>query len=86
MATRTDLQEWVAAALGKLGGRGTVAEVAKEIWNSHEEELRASGNLLYTWQYDMRWAAMQLRKRGVIKAAVKSPSGVWELVTTIRTP
>lgn len=80
MATRSDLQGWVASALEKLGGRGTVAEVAKELWHSHEEELRISGNLLYTWQYDMRWAAMQLRKRGVMNAAANSPSGVWELV------
>jgi hypothetical protein len=85
MASRAELQEWVAAALRRLGGRGTVAEVAKEIWNNHEEELKASGNLLYTWQYDMRWAAMQLRKRGVMKAALSSPSGVWELAATKQT-
>jgi hypothetical protein len=86
MATRVDLQEWVSAALERLGGRGTVAEVARELWNSHEEELKGSGTLLYTWQYDMRWAAMQLRKRGVMNAAASSPNGIWELNTKPRNP
>jgi hypothetical protein len=86
MATRSDLQDWVATALERLGGRGSVADVARELWSSHEDELRASGNLLYTWQYDMRWAAMQLRKRRVMIAAANSPSGVWELASKKRNP
>jgi hypothetical protein len=79
MATRSDLQDWVEDAVKELGGSATVVQVARRIWDTHEAELRASGDLLYTWQYDMRWAAMTLRKRGIMNAAENSRSGVWEL-------
>ncbi|WP_118134302.1 hypothetical protein [Oceanicella sp. SM1341] len=64
MATKTDLVTWVAQALTELGGRGSVVDVAKIIWRDHSEDLRASGDLFYTWQYDMRWAAQSLRDTG----------------------
>jgi hypothetical protein len=67
-------------ALRRLRGRGTPASVAKEIWNSRESDLRASGDLFYTWQYDMRWAANRLRRAGKIKSVDDSPRGVWELI------
>jgi len=63
MATKYDLQRWVEEALTSLGGSGTVVEVAREIWLRHEPDLRSSGDLFYTWQYDMRWAAQALRIR-----------------------
>lgn len=34
---------------------------------------------LLTWQYDIHWAATQLRKRGTLRAAALSGSGRWEL-------
>jgi len=37
------------------------------------------GDLFYTWQYDMRWAATKLRRDGKLKAATRSPKGTWEL-------
>jgi len=79
MATKEDLQEWVAEALRGLGGSARLIDVAKFIWAAHESELRHSGNLFFTWQYDMRWAANQLRRRHVMKDANISPAGVWEL-------
>ena len=57
MATKHDLQDWVRDALHDNGGRARLVEVAKFIWANHETQLKASGDLLYTWQYDMRWAA-----------------------------
>jgi hypothetical protein len=80
MATKQDLQDWVAEALSALGGSATLVDVAKKIWVVNEPELRLSGDLFYTWQYDMRWAANILRKKGVMKPVELSPSGVWELV------
>jgi hypothetical protein len=79
MASRADLPEWVLAALETLGGRGTVLEVSKTVWQQREEELRASGDLFFTWQYDIRWAATKLRKRGKLQPASSTPSGVWAL-------
>ncbi|MDR2239009.1 MAG: hypothetical protein LBE33_01020 [Zoogloeaceae bacterium] len=81
MATKEDLQDWVSAALLALGGSARLVEIAKHIWAHHEVELRHSGNLFFTWQYDMRWAANQLRRKRVMKAADISPIGVWELAT-----
>jgi len=79
MATKEDIADWVVVALTTLGGSGAVVEVAKEIWQVREAELRASGNLFFTWQYDMRWSANTLRRRGVLKAVEVSPHGAWVL-------
>ena len=51
---RSDLVDLVYAAVRDLGGRATIVQVAKHIWENNEAELRASGDLFYTWQYDMR--------------------------------
>ena len=79
MAIKKDLSPWVARALKELGGRGTIVGVAKIIWREHEPELRKSGDLFFTWQYDMRWAANKLRRSGDIKPVENSPRGIWEL-------
>ncbi|WP_353471224.1 hypothetical protein PVT71_07760 [Salipiger sp. H15] len=75
---RSDLVAIVEAVLKHLGGQGTVPEVAKEIWSRHEQQLRASGDLFYTWQYDMRWAAQRLAHRG--KLTKVDPRGIWRLL------
>jgi len=62
MATREDMKVWVIDALKSLGGKGWPKDVAKYIWDHYEAELKRSGGLLYTWQYDVRWAAQALRK------------------------
>ena len=64
MAQKADLVDWVEHSLRELGGEGTVVEVARQIWKDHEDDLRVSGELFYTWQYDMRWAAQSLRSKG----------------------
>ena len=79
MATKHVLVDWLHEALGASGGRGRIADLCKIVWNRHENDLRASGELFYTWQYDIRWAAYQLRKAGKLKAEILSPKGVWEL-------
>ena len=79
MASRLELQDWVIEGLKANGGSGTIAEVAKHIWANHEHELRASGDLFFTWQYDMRWACTRLRERKVVQAAEVSDRGEWKL-------
>jgi hypothetical protein len=79
MASKLHLEGWVQEALRAHGGQASLIEVAKHIWANHESELKRSGDLLYTWQYDMRWAATNLRKKKVIKASEISPRGLWEL-------
>jgi hypothetical protein len=79
VADKHDLKDWVAEALRARGGSARLVSVAKYIWQHHEEELRASGDLFYTWQYDMRWGATLLRKEGTMKPAALSSKGWWEL-------
>ncbi|WP_072391806.1 hypothetical protein [Hyphomicrobium sp. CS1BSMeth3] len=66
---KEDLEHIVVEALNEAGGSASLVEVAKYIWRTREQELRESGDLFYTWQYDMRWAAQRLRDRGVLQSA-----------------
>lgn len=79
MATRQDLNDWVLQALVDLGGKAKIVDVAKHIWTHHEEDLRGSGDLYYTWQYDMRWSAKRLRDQGKVASPDVLPKGVWAL-------
>lgn len=74
-----DLPGLLEATLVELNGSGTILDVCKMFWREHEEELRSSGDLFYTWQYDIRWSATTLRKEGIMKDASLSKTGVWEL-------
>lgn len=79
MADKYVLQDWILEALQRSGGSSTLLDVAGDIWANHEHELRASGSLFLTWQYDMRWAATALRTDGRLRGAAESARGVWEL-------
>ncbi|MYC67238.1 MAG: hypothetical protein F4X12_12985 [Acidobacteriia bacterium] len=79
MVRRGDLKNWTVLALGSLGGAAHHIVVAKRIWEEHEDEIRASGDLLYTWQYELRWAVYSLRKDGRVAPATAGPRGVWQL-------
>jgi hypothetical protein len=77
--TKEHMVEWLEEALESMGGQGPIIRICKYIWEHHEQELKQMGDLFYTWQYDIRWAATELRKRGVMKPAHQSPQGIWEL-------
>ena len=79
MATRQDLPDWVVSALNDQGGMATIVQIAKHIWEHHERDLRAFGDIFFTWQYDMRWAATKLRDKEILTTADASPKGVWAL-------
>ena len=85
MASRLELQDWVTEALKAQGGAASIVEVAIHIWANHENELRASGDLFYTWQYDMRWASTRLRERKVVQSADISERGEWKLQPNLGT-
>jgi hypothetical protein len=72
MADKKDLERWVLEGIRANGGSATVVQVAKHIWAHHRDELELSGDLFFTWQYDMRWVAQTLRNRG---ALAPSPRG-----------
>ena len=79
MANKTELVDWLYKALKDLDGSASIPEVCKYVWEHHEAELRNSGNLFYTWQDDIRWAAYQLRTSGKMKPDALSPKGIWQL-------
>lgn len=51
------MKVWIVECLNSRGGAGWPKDVAKYVWEKYESELKASGDILYTWQYDLRWAA-----------------------------
>jgi hypothetical protein len=79
VASREDLEDWLKSALEDNGGRARVPEVCRIVWGKHETDLRSSGDLFYTSQYDIRWAANRLRRKKIMKSGQISPAGVWEL-------
>lgn len=84
MATRADLKTWVVEAHKASGGEARVVDVCKHVWKQHHKELEDSGDLFFTWQYDIRWAAMKLRKDKVLVAAAKQNPGTWRLAKRVR--
>jgi len=79
MATRSDLKKWLIEALEAQGGQARIIDVCKYVWDKHEIDLRRSGDLFYSWQYDIRWAATQLRKEKIMLAENMLPKGLWKL-------
>jgi hypothetical protein len=71
------MTSWVVEGLESLGGSGRMVDVARAVWERHEPDIRAYKDLLYEWQYELRWAAFFLRREGILRR--KSPRGVWEL-------
>jgi hypothetical protein len=79
MITRESLKKIVVEALKANDGRAYVADVCKYIWDNYESELKNSGRILYTWQYDVRWAAQKLRDNGTLKPVYGNRKKPWEL-------
>lgn len=76
---RYDLEDLVVEALTALGGRGSIVDVAREIWSQHEAELRDSCDLFFTWQYDIRWAKKRLRDKNLLEVIKSGQKSVWHL-------
>jgi len=76
---REIMTKWVLEALHELGGNSDILNICKKVWELHENEIRHSGNLLYEWQYEIRWAGYILRRQKKLRPANLSPRGVWEI-------
>ena len=77
---RHDLPDILYAVIKDMGGEASILDVCKYVWNHYQADLVNSGDLFYTWQYDIRWAATSLRKENRMKAAEISPHGVWQII------
>lgn len=81
MKARNDLCDWLVSALKAQNGSASIINICKHVWEVHEDDLRNAGDLFYSWQYDIRWAADYLRRTGILRSAELSPKGIWELST-----
>ena len=80
MKTRKDLCGWIVEALEESNGSAKINTIREYIWQHHKDDLINSGNLHFTWNEDIFWAATQLRAKGVLKNAKATSKSVWELV------
>ena len=72
------LEEMVIDALD-VQGNSTPVAVSKYIWDVFGSQLKASGDLLYTWQYDIRWAVQRLSKAGKVFIDTTCKPTIWSL-------
>jgi hypothetical protein len=79
VATKNDLERWILEVLTARGGTAHHVRVAEAIWDEHRTDLEASGDLLFTWQYDLRWAAQRLRDSGRLEEVQGRGDGIWRL-------
>ena len=79
MLVRNDLKPWIIEALKASGGRASVVEVCKYVWHHHESDLQHGGDLFYSWQYDIRWAATKLRHEGTLAPTEPKSPTPWRL-------
>ncbi len=79
MINKQSLRNLIIEALQANNGSATIVPICKYVWDNYESQLKESGALFYTWQYDIRWAADALRRDGKLKPAYVSPKGIWEL-------
>ena len=45
---------------------------------NHKDDIDGAKDF-YSWQYDFRWGATELRKKGIMRDAKESPRGLWQL-------
>ena len=79
------LSSWIVEALGTAGRAAPPLTVAKGVWARHEHDLRSAGDLLFTWQLDLRTCADAMIAAGTLTS---DDAGNWTLPpgTTIAAP
>ena len=81
MIKRKDLTEILEEALTALGGEGKIVEICEYIWGKYKDNLLSSGDIFYTWQYDLRMSAKEtLKAKGKITTLKDGKKSVWKLV------
>lgn len=80
-AKKEDLAKWVIEAVVVHGGEATIVQICKHVWDKHEKDLRESGDMFYTWGYDIRWAGQWLRDNAYLQPKELCKRGVWVATT-----
>lgn len=74
--SRKDFKPLILEALNSNGGRSAIFQICQFIWDNYHHRISQDKKMLYTWQYEIRWAAMGLREDGLIELG-KFKRGVW---------
>ena len=87
---RNDLPDLLYKTIQSLGGKASMMDIFREFWKLYASKLDPAEDMFYTWNYDIRWAATELRKNGRMKPAHskenpeelvdESPKGIWEII------
>lgn len=77
------LSSWIIEALAGAGRTASPLQVAKDVWARREQELRSAGDLLFTWQLDLRATAEGMVADGTI---LVEESGDWRLSPEVSAP
>ena len=64
---REILKDYTIDAIQALGGEASHIDIARYIWQCHENELRSSGDFFFRSQYDLRWAVTSLMAERIIE-------------------
>lgn len=83
MPTEPLLHTWIVEALGATGRTASPLTVAKLVWAHHEQDLRARGDLLFTWQLDLRDVATEMEADGRL---LVDDAGDWRLPDDVVVP
>ncbi|MDD4815529.1 MAG: hypothetical protein PHQ62_00095 [Clostridia bacterium] len=87
--TRKDLPDILYNIIHQLGGKPNMMEIFKKFWKEYGSNFTTDDDIFYTWNYDIRWAATQLRKQRKMKPASTrentygedvSSKGIWEII------
>jgi hypothetical protein len=70
------LKTYIIEALQQKNGSASILEICKYVWQRHQGDLYNQGSLFYTWQYDIRWAATELRQEN----RLVNRRGYWTLI------
>lgn len=70
------LSAWIVEALGVSDRSASPLQVAKVVWKHHEQDLKSAGDLLFTWQLDVRATADAMAATGSL---VVEQNGDWTL-------
>lgn len=77
---KSDLPNILYDIIRSLGGRADMMTVFEEFWRRYGATLTPPDPLFYTWNYDIRWAATELRKSGKMKSTHLCEKGIWETI------
>lgn len=76
MKSESLLSSWIFEALGASGASASPLNVAKVVWERHERDLHAAGDLLFTWQLDLHTTADAMVTEGKL---LVEENGDWRL-------